>query len=57
MITKRATIRIRVDACPFCGEENEVTQLGFDVCEHFIYFDFDNMEAVFGSKLEEDCVK
>ena len=47
MSEKRVKIRIRVDECPFCEEENEVTELGFDVCEHFVDFDFDNMEAIF----------
>ena len=55
MATKRVKIRIRVDECPFCGEENEVTESGFDICEHFVDFDFDNMEAIFESpKGKED---
>ena len=57
MSEKRVKIRIRVDECPFCEEENEVTELGFDVCEHFVDFDFDNMEAIFENTLPkgDDC--
>ena len=55
MSKKRVNIRIRVDECPFCGEENEVTESGFDICEHFVDFDLDNMEAIFVSpKAKED---
>ena len=56
MAKKRVKIRIRVDECPFCGEENEVTESGFDVCEHFVDFDFDNMEAIFeGTEPKEEA--
>ena len=55
MAKKRVKIRIRVDECPFCGEENEVTESGFDICEHFVDFDLDNMEAIFeGTEPKEE---